>query len=57
MHDSMRLFAAALAAAMLACAAATDLIKVGGKEGWKPNVNYTRWAAHRRFYVGDWLCT
>ncbi|KAH6791992.1 hypothetical protein C2S52_002469 [Perilla frutescens var. hirtella] len=39
---------------MLTCAVG-DLIKVGGNAGWKPNVNYTHWAAHRHFYVGDWL--
>lgn len=45
-----------LAAAMLTCAVG-GLIKVGGKAGWTQNVNYTQWAAHRHFYVGDWLCT
>ncbi|KAL1538744.1 lamin-like protein [Salvia divinorum] len=57
MHDHggrIRFFAVVAAGAMLACACG-DLIKVGGKSGWKPNVNYTHWAAHRRFHVGDWL--
>ncbi|XP_057769608.1 early nodulin-like protein 19 [Salvia miltiorrhiza] len=59
MHDhggGIRCFpaAAVLAAAMLTCAAG-DLIKVGDKAGWTPDVNYTHWAAHRHFFVGDWL--
>lgn len=28
----------------------------GGKYTWKPNVNFTEWAKHQHFYVGDWLC-
>lgn len=28
----------------------------GGKYTWKPNVNFTQWAEHQHFYVGDWLC-
>ncbi|XP_039114845.1 lamin-like protein [Dioscorea cayenensis subsp. rotundata] len=28
---------------------------VGGKQGWAPNVNYTDWASHERFFVGEWL--
>ncbi|KAL7100956.1 hypothetical protein ACP275_08G026700 [Erythranthe tilingii] len=43
-----------LAAAMLTCTGGA-LIKVGGKPGWTQNVNYTDWATHRHFYVGDWL--
>ncbi|XP_012855175.1 PREDICTED: lamin-like protein [Erythranthe guttata] len=43
-----------LAAAMLPCTGGA-LIKVGGKPGWALNVNYTDWATHRHFYVGDWL--
>ncbi|XP_060194882.1 early nodulin-like protein 20 [Lycium barbarum] len=35
--------------------AASGLDKVGGKYGWDQNVNYTDWAAHSHFYVGDWL--
>lgn len=35
---------------------ASGLDKVGGKYGWTQNVNYTDWAVHRHFYVGDWLC-
>ncbi|XVF68613.1 hypothetical protein PTKIN_Ptkin11bG0015600 [Pterospermum kingtungense] len=27
----------------------------GGKYTWKPNVNFTDWAFHEQFYVGDWL--
>ncbi|XP_009768514.1 early nodulin-like protein 20 [Nicotiana sylvestris] len=34
---------------------ASGLDKVGGKYGWTQNVNYTDWAVHRHFYVGDWL--
>ncbi|KAG6396087.1 hypothetical protein SASPL_142226 [Salvia splendens] len=58
MHDHggrIRFFAVVAVAATLLTCACSDLIKVGGKSGWKPNVNYTHWAAHRRFYVGDWL--
>ncbi|KAG8384661.1 hypothetical protein BUALT_Bualt04G0141200 [Buddleja alternifolia] len=44
----------ALTAAMLTCAVG-ELIKVGGKYGWTQNVNYTQWAAHQSFGVGDWL--
>lgn len=36
--------------------AASGLDKVGGKHGWDQNVNYTDWASHQHFYVGDWLC-
>ena len=28
----------------------------GGRFTWKPNVNFTDWAIHEQFYVGDWLC-
>lgn len=31
------------------------LHRVGGKAGWNPNVNYSEWSDHERFYVGDWL--
>ncbi|KAK4477594.1 hypothetical protein RD792_016830 [Penstemon davidsonii] len=44
----------AAAAAMLTCAVG-DRIRVGDKDGWAQNVNYTEWAANHRFYVGDWL--
>ncbi|WRX31964.1 Phytocyanin domain - like 10 [Theobroma cacao] len=27
----------------------------GGRFTWKPNVNFTKWAIHEQFYVGDWL--
>ncbi|XWS28941.1 hypothetical protein CRYUN_Cryun25bG0114900 [Craigia yunnanensis] len=27
----------------------------GGRFTWKPNVNFTDWAIHEQFYVGDWL--
>ncbi|XWS53248.1 hypothetical protein CRYUN_Cryun11dG0141400 [Craigia yunnanensis] len=27
----------------------------GGRFIWKPNVNFTDWAIHEQFYVGDWL--
>ncbi|KAJ8766792.1 hypothetical protein K2173_008346 [Erythroxylum novogranatense] len=27
----------------------------GGKYTWLPGSNYTEWASHERFYVGDWL--
>ncbi|KAL3813411.1 hypothetical protein ACJIZ3_014679 [Penstemon smallii] len=43
-----------LAAVMLTCAVG-DRIRVGDKDGWAQNVNYTEWAANHRFYVGDWL--
>ncbi|CBI22266.3 hypothetical protein AAG906_019794 [Vitis piasezkii] len=44
---------AAAAAMVGGCEA--NLIKVGGKQGWGPNVNYTEWAKNKHFYVGDWL--
>ncbi|KAJ0973823.1 hypothetical protein J5N97_015788 [Dioscorea zingiberensis] len=28
---------------------------VGGKKGWAPDVNYTEWASHERFFVDEWL--
>lgn len=28
----------------------------GGRYSWKPNVNFTDWAIHEQFIVGDWLC-
>ncbi|XVF14331.1 hypothetical protein REPUB_Repub09cG0050100 [Reevesia pubescens] len=31
------------------------LHRVGDKYGWNPNVNYSEWSNHERFYVGDWL--
>ncbi|XP_050214027.1 early nodulin-like protein 20 [Mercurialis annua] len=27
----------------------------GGKYTWRPNTNFTEWATHQQFYVGDWL--
>ncbi|CAK7331943.1 unnamed protein product [Dovyalis caffra] len=27
----------------------------GGKYTWAPNANFTAWAMHETFYVGDWL--
>ncbi|XP_022728689.1 lamin-like protein [Durio zibethinus] len=27
----------------------------GGIFTWKPNVNFTDWAIHQQFYVGDWF--
>ncbi|XP_048234514.1 lamin-like protein [Ricinus communis] len=27
----------------------------GGKYTWRPNTNFTEWASHENFYVGDWL--
>ncbi|KAG8644275.1 hypothetical protein MANES_11G114200v8, partial [Manihot esculenta] len=27
----------------------------GGKYTWKPSINFTEWASHEQFYVGDWL--
>ncbi|KAE8734435.1 hypothetical protein F3Y22_tig00000764pilonHSYRG00036 [Hibiscus syriacus] len=27
----------------------------GGRFSWKPNVNFTDWAIHEQFFVGDWL--
>lgn len=43
------------AAATLTCSTASRLIQVGDKPGWRPDVNYTEWAAHQQLYVGDWL--
>ncbi|XP_071915726.1 early nodulin-like protein 20 [Coffea arabica] len=43
-----------VAAATLTCAA-SRLIQVGGKPGWRPDVNYTEWAAQQQLCVGDWL--
>ncbi|KAL4367864.1 hypothetical protein GQ457_05G017280 [Hibiscus cannabinus] len=31
------------------------LHRVGNSHGWSPNVNYSEWSDHDRFYVGDWL--
>lgn len=28
----------------------------GGKETWRPNVNFSEWSARQNIYVGDWLC-
>ncbi|XP_059670684.1 early nodulin-like protein 20 [Cornus florida] len=44
-------------AGMLTCAVCRSpvLHKVGGKQGWTPNINYTNWSIQERFYVGDWL--
>ncbi|KAF5744972.1 lamin-like protein [Tripterygium wilfordii] len=27
----------------------------GGKYSWAPNFNFSEWASHEEFYVGDWL--
>ncbi|KAJ6777970.1 BLUE COPPER PROTEIN [Salix koriyanagi] len=27
----------------------------GGKETWRPNVNFSEWSARQNIYVGDWL--
>ncbi|XWS40926.1 hypothetical protein CRYUN_Cryun17cG0037900 [Craigia yunnanensis] len=35
--------------------AMTTLHRVGDKNGWNPNVNYSEWSNHEQFYVGDWL--
>lgn len=35
---------------------APELHRVGGTKGWTQNINYTNWALHETFYVGDWLC-
>ncbi|XAR51701.1 hypothetical protein NMG60_11006412 [Bertholletia excelsa] len=42
---------------MLTCVVCRSphLHKVGGQSGWTKDVNYTEWASHERFYVGDWL--
>lgn len=33
------------------------LHEVGGDRfGWRLNVNFSDWASHQIFYVGDWLC-
>ncbi|KAI3726136.1 hypothetical protein L1987_65933 [Smallanthus sonchifolius] len=44
-------------AAMLTCAMCRNPVRhlVGGKDRWKPEVNYTDWSLHETFYVGDWL--
>ncbi|KAE8655769.1 Early nodulin-like protein 17 [Hibiscus syriacus] len=31
------------------------LHRVGGKQGWHPNVNYSDWSVRQRFYVHEWL--
>ncbi|KAK9735968.1 hypothetical protein RND81_04G241800 [Saponaria officinalis] len=31
------------------------LVNVGGKDMWRTGINYTEWASHESFYVGDWL--
>ncbi|CAO2830352.1 unnamed protein product [Amaranthus hypochondriacus] len=32
------------------------LHEVGGdRYGWRVNINFTNWASHQHFYVGDWL--
>lgn len=28
----------------------------GGRYTWNPNVNFSDWATHERFYSGEWLC-
>lgn len=45
-------------AAMLTCAVCRDQVRhqVGGKQRWKPGVNYTVWSLNETFYVDDWLC-
>lgn len=50
------LAAVAVAVAALQGGCEANLIKVGGRYGWSPNVNYTEWASTQHFYVGDWLC-
>ena len=45
-----------MAVAAMTGSCEADLIKVGGKQGWRPDVNYTEWAMSEDFYVGDWLC-
>ena len=49
---------AVVAVGMLTCAVSQppQLFKVGGRDGWTKDVNYTEWAIHQRLYVGDWLC-
>lgn len=44
------------AAGILTCTVSEERHDVGGSKGWAPNVNYTVWASHENFYVGDWLC-
>lgn len=34
---------------------APELHRVGGTKDWTQNINYTNWALHETFYVGDWL--
>lgn len=47
------LVAVVLAAQVAVCGA--NLIRVGGKTGWKSDKNYTEWSSQQKFYVGDWL--
>lgn len=42
----------AMAAAVMPFAVAVD-IAIGGKDGWKPDFNYTNWANSTEFRVGD----
>ncbi|OMO91479.1 Plastocyanin-like protein [Corchorus olitorius] len=27
----------------------------GGRQNWKPGVNFSDWSTHQHFYIGDWL--
>lgn len=42
--------------AAFGCCSGETLHKVGSGR-WAPGVNYTEWASHEHFYVGDWLNT
>lgn len=59
----MRMMSSGVTAAMvitvgwLMASATAILHKVGGKQGWDQNVNYTEWAANEQVYVGEWLST
>lgn len=43
---------------MLTCSGCVsgEMLRVGGSQGWKTDVNYTEWSSQQHFYVGLWLC-
>lgn len=43
----------AMADAVMPFAVAAVDIVIGGKDGWKPDFNYTNWANSMEFRVGD----
>ncbi|ERN06539.1 hypothetical protein AMTR_s00058p00113130 [Amborella trichopoda] len=50
------LVVALMAASSFSSLVSATLHKVGGNSFWNPGVNYTEWASHDRFIVGDYLC-